>query len=50
MLKEDIPYELEALAVVEVLKKFRVYLVGKAFKIITDCAAFQQIMRKKDLV
>jgi len=41
-------YELEALAVIEALKKFRVYLLGKTFKIVTDCAAFQQTMRKKD--
>jgi len=34
-------YELEALAVVEALKKFRVYLLGRKFKIITDCAVFQ---------
>jgi len=42
-------YELEAKAVVEALKKFRVYLLGKTFKIFTDCAAFQQTMQKKDL-
>ncbi|XP_011693094.1 PREDICTED: uncharacterized protein LOC105453089 [Wasmannia auropunctata] len=33
-------YKLEVLAVVEALKKFQVYLLGKTFKIITDCAAF----------
>jgi len=43
-------YELEALAVIEALKKFRVYLLGKTFKIVTDCAAFQQTIRKKDLM
>jgi len=43
-------YELEAKTVVEALKKFRVYLLGKTFKIFTDCAAFQQTMRKKDLI
>lgn len=42
-------YKFEALAVVETLKKFRIYLLSKTFKIITDCAAFQQTMRKKDL-
>ena len=35
-------YELEALAIVEALRKFRVYLLGIQFKIITDCAAFQR--------
>lgn len=42
-------YELEALAIVEALKKFRIYLLGIWFKIITDCAAFQHTMNKKDL-
>lgn len=42
-------YELEVLAVIEALKKFRIYLLGRTFKIITDYAAFQQTMRKKDL-
>jgi len=47
--KGNSSHELEAKAVVEALKKFRVYLLGKTFKIFTDCAAFQQTMRKKDL-
>lgn len=42
-------YELEILAVIEALKKFRVYLLGIRFKIMTDCAAFQLTMNKKDL-
>lgn len=42
-------YELEVLAIVKALKKFRVYLLGIAFKIITDCQAFALTMRKKDL-
>ncbi|KAK9694785.1 RNase H-like domain found in reverse transcriptase [Popillia japonica] len=33
-------YELEVLAIVEALKKFRIYLLGHNFKIITDCNAF----------
>ncbi|XP_076278315.1 uncharacterized protein LOC143208116 [Lasioglossum baleicum] len=33
-------YELEVLAVVKSLKKFRVYLIGIPFKVITDCQAF----------
>lgn len=42
-------YELEVLAIVEALKKFRVYLLGIRFKIVTDCAAFQRTMNKKEL-
>lgn len=42
-------YELEVLAVVSALKKFRVYLLGKTIKIVTDCSAFRQTMSKKDL-
>ena len=33
-------YELEVLAIIEALKKFRHYLLGSKFKIISDCAAF----------
>ncbi|GFU45146.1 retrovirus-related Pol polyprotein from transposon 17.6 [Trichonephila clavipes] len=42
-------YELEVLAIIEALKKFRSYLLGTKFKIITDCDAFQKTMHKKDL-
>lgn len=42
-------YELEMLAVVVALKKFRVYLLGIPFKIVTDCSALQKTMDKKDL-
>lgn len=42
-------YELEVLAVIEALKKFRVYLLGLEFKIITNCIAFTQTMKKKDV-
>lgn len=42
-------YELEALAVVEGVKKFRKYLIGIPFKIITDCEAFQKTLMKKDV-
>ncbi|GBN77289.1 hypothetical protein AVEN_170386-1 [Araneus ventricosus] len=31
-------YELEALAVIKAVKKFRVYLLGIPFKIVTDCS------------
>lgn len=43
-------YDLEVLAVIVALKKFRVYLLGIKFEIVTDCSAFQQIMDKKDIV
>ena len=42
-------YELEVLAIIEALKKFRVYLLGLKFKIKTDCKAFAMTMNKKDL-
>lgn len=32
-------YELEVLAIVESLQRFRIYLIGKPFKVFTDCAA-----------
>lgn len=42
-------YELETLAVVESLKKFRVYLLDIQFKVITDCSAITYTAKKKDL-
>lgn len=42
-------YELEVLGIIEALKRFRVYLLGIDFKIVTDCSAFEMTMRKKDL-
>ncbi|GBM37972.1 Transposon Tf2-9 polyprotein [Araneus ventricosus] len=42
-------YELEVLAIIEALKKFRNYLVGSKFRIITDCSAFQKTMSKTQL-
>lgn len=42
-------YELEVLAIVKALKKFRVYLLGIQFTIVTDCRAFVATMNKKDL-
>jgi len=42
-------YELEVLAVTEALEKFRIYLLGRKFKIVTDCAAFTQTMRKREV-
>lgn len=42
-------FELETLAIVYSLKRFRNYLVGLHFKIVTDCSALQQTLNKKDL-
>lgn len=42
-------YELEVLAIIKALKKFRVYLLGIMFKIVTDCRAFTLTMNKKEL-
>lgn len=43
-------YELEVLAIINAVKKFRVYLLGIPFKIITDCSAFQKTMEKRELI
>lgn len=43
-------YELETLAVVCALKKLRVYLLGKPFKIVTDCSALRSTFGKRDLI
>lgn len=42
-------FELETLAVIKALEKFRIYLLGKKFKLVTDCAALQQTLNKKEL-
>ncbi|GJQ78594.1 hypothetical protein Trydic_g11704 [Trypoxylus dichotomus] len=43
-------YELETLAIVEAVKRFRVYLLGVHFRVITDCSAVRATMTKRDLV
>ncbi|GFW30132.1 uncharacterized protein TNCV_1054431 [Trichonephila clavipes] len=43
-------YELEVLPIINALKKFRVYLLGQHFKIVTDCSAIQKTMQKNDLI
>lgn len=43
-------YELETLAVICSLKKFRVYLLGLEFKIITDCSALRSTFSKRDIL
>jgi len=42
-------YELEMLAIIKALKKFRVYVIGIPFTIVTDCSAFTATINKKDL-
>jgi hypothetical protein len=43
-------YELECLAVVESIAKFRVYLLGVEFTVVTDCNALRTAGTKRDLV
>lgn len=42
-------YELETLAIVYALRKFRTYLYGVTFKIITDCSALALTFDKKNM-
>lgn len=42
-------YELETLAIVYALERFRIYLHGVKFIIVTDCNAFKLTMSKRDL-
>lgn len=42
-------FDLECLAAVESIKKFRVYLLGRPFKLVTDCAALKSSLKKKDI-
>lgn len=43
-------YELETLAVVESLRRFRVYIVGKQVKVVTDCTAVRATLTKRDII
>lgn len=42
-------FELETLAVIAALNRFRVYLLGIPFKILTDCNALRTTLSKRDL-
>lgn len=42
-------YYLEIMAIAEAIKKFRVYLLGIKFKIVTDCSALTMTLQKNDL-
>ncbi|CAG9785319.1 unnamed protein product [Diatraea saccharalis] len=43
-------YDLETLAVIASLNRFRVYLIGIPFKIFTDCNALRSTMIKRELI
>lgn len=43
-------FELETLAVIASLKRFRIYLLGLKFKIVTDCNALRTTLTKRDLI
>lgn len=43
-------FELELLAIVCSLQKFRLYLLGSPFKIITDCNAVRYALTKKEII
>jgi len=43
-------FDLETLAVIASLQRFRVYLLGIRFKIITDCNALRTTLTKRDLI
>lgn len=40
-------FELETLAIIYALKRFRIYLQGKKFKIITDCNSLTMTLNRK---
>lgn len=42
-------YELETLAIIYALRRFRIYLQGIQFKIVTDCNALVLTLNKKDI-
>lgn len=43
-------YELETLAVVDSLRRFRVYVMGKHVRVVTDCSAVRDTLTKRDLI
>lgn len=42
-------YELETLSIIYALRRFKIYLIGIPFKIITDCQALTLTLQKKSL-
>lgn len=43
-------FELELLAIVSSLQRFRLYLLGSSFKIVTDCNAVRYALTKKEII
>lgn len=43
-------YDLETLAVIGSLQKFRVYLIGVRFKVVTDCNSLRATFLKRDMI
>lgn len=43
-------FDLETLAVIASLSRFRIYLLGLKFKLITDCRALRTTLTKRDLI
>ena len=43
-------YEFEVLAVVESLTRFHIYILGKPFRLVTDCSAIATVKAKKELL
>lgn len=42
-------FELETLAIIYALKRFRIYLYGLKFKIVTDCNSLTLALKKRDI-
>lgn len=42
-------FELETLAIMYCLQRFRMYLFGLHFKVVTDCSSLKQTLQKKDV-
>jgi len=42
-------YEFKIMAIIKAIKKFRIYLLGIKFKIITNCQTFQKTLSKENL-
>lgn len=42
-------FDLECLAAVESVKKFRVHLLGRPFKLVNDCSAVKSSVKKKEI-
>lgn len=40
-------YDLETLVAVETIRRFRIYLIGVPFKLVTDCTALRATFEKK---